>query len=146
MTDEPIYFYSKSDDYRELSNFSPHGFELDGAWWPTVEHYFQAQKFPDHPELQEQIRCAAAPAEAKSRGRTCKLPIRSDWEAVKEQVMRRALRAKFEAHPELRRMLLATGNRTLIENAPRDSYWGCGRSGTGKNRLGVLLMELRDEL
>jgi predicted NAD-dependent protein-ADP-ribosyltransferase YbiA (DUF1768 family) len=35
---DPIYFYSKTVEYFELSNFSPHGFELDGAYWPTVEH------------------------------------------------------------------------------------------------------------
>ena len=59
--------------------------------------------------------------------------------------MRRALRAKFGAHPALRALLLATGARPLVENAPADYYWGCGRSGTGRNRLGVLLMALRAE-
>src|SRR6266566_10027691 len=40
-----IYFYgSKGQPYGCFSNFSPHGFELDGTWWPTSEHYFQAQK------------------------------------------------------------------------------------------------------
>ncbi|HKC73877.1 MAG TPA: NADAR family protein, partial [Chloroflexota bacterium] len=41
-----IYFYStREKPYGCFSNFSPHGFELDGVWWPTSEHYFQAQKF-----------------------------------------------------------------------------------------------------
>ena len=42
----PIYFYSKSKEFGRLSNFSLHGFELDGAFWPTVEHYFQGRSFP----------------------------------------------------------------------------------------------------
>ena len=143
---EPIYFYSKTADSYELSNFSPHGFQVDGAYWPTVEHYFQAQKFPSQPAYQERIRLAGLPKHAKALGRTRKVSLRSDWEEVKDEVMRRALRAKFVAHPELTAMLLGTGARELVENAPSDDYWGCGRTGTGKNRLGCLLMELRAAL
>jgi ribA/ribD-fused uncharacterized protein len=145
-SDEAIYFYSKTTAYYELSNFSPHGFPLDGAYWPTVEHYFQAQKFPAQPAYQEKIRRARSPKDAKVLGRSRKVPLRSDWEEVKDEVMRRALRAKFLAHPELAALLLKTGARALIENAPSDYYWGCGQTGTGKNRLGGLLMELRAAL
>jgi ribA/ribD-fused uncharacterized protein len=143
---EPIYFYSKTNSYFELSNFSPHGFQLDGAYWPTVEHYFQAQKFPTEPAYQEKIRQARTAKEAKALGRSRKAPLRDDWESVKEEAMRRALRAKFTAHAALRQLLLDTDERQLIENAPSDYYWGCGCTGTGQNRLGVLLMELRMEL
>lgn len=143
---DPVYFYSKSSDFFELSNFSPHGFELDGAFWPTVEHFFQAQKFPTDAAYQERIRHARGPKEAKSLGRGRKVPIRADWEACKESVMARALRAKFTTHPALRELLLQTGERPLVEHAPSDDYWGCGRTGTGRNRLGQLLMELRDQL
>ena len=143
---EAIYFYSKTADYYELSNFSPHGFQLDGAYWPTVEHYFQAQKFPAQPAYQEKIRRARSPKDAKALGRSRKVPLRPDWEEIKDEVMRRALRAKFGAHPELVALLLGTGARELVENAPSDAYWGCGRTGTGKNRLGCLLMELRAAL
>jgi ribA/ribD-fused uncharacterized protein len=148
MTEEtaPIYFYSKTDAYYELSNFSPHAFELDGVYWLTVEHYFQAQKFPSRPEYQETIRTARLPRDAKTLGRSRTVPLRADWEEVKDEVMRRALRAKFTTHAELRALLLGTGARELIENAPSDEYWGCGRTGSGRNRLGQLLMELRSEL
>jgi len=60
--------------------------------------------------------------------------------------MRRALRAKFTQHPDLRTLLLGTGDEEIVENAPGDYYWGCGKDGSGKNRLGALLMELRAEL
>lgn len=140
---EAIYFYSKTAAYYELSNFSPHGFQLDGAYWPTVEHYFQAQKFPSQLAYQEKIRLARTPKDAKALGRSRKVPLRPDWEEVKDEVMRRALRAKFLTHPELAAMLLETEARELIENAPSDYYWGCGQTGGGKNRLGCLLMELR---
>lgn len=139
----PIKFYSSTDDYAFLSNFSPHGFSLDENWWPTMEHYFQAMKFPDSPEYQNKIRRARTPKEAKSLGRTREHPIRPDWNAVRDDVMRRAVSAKFAAHPELAAGLKATQNEELIENAPRDFYWGCGHTGSGKNRLGEILMETR---
>jgi ribA/ribD-fused uncharacterized protein len=144
---EPIRFYSKTTAYHELSNFAPFGFEQDGVHWPTVEHYFQAQKFPggENAAYRETIRCAKTPKEAKALGRTRSIAIRLDWEDVKEDIMRDALRMKFAAG-KLRELLLATGDRVLIEASPFDTYWGCGRSGKGKNRLGELLMQVRAEL
>ena len=144
---KPIYFYSKSNDWFELSNFYPQGFEEDGLYWSTVEHYFQAQKFagPDHAEYRERIRTSGSPQHAKSLGRTTKLAIRRDWDEVRDSIMLHALRKKF-AHPKLRDVLLATKNRELIENSPFDTYWGIGKSGNGKNRLGVLLEQVRTEL
>jgi hypothetical protein len=65
---------------------------------------------------------------------------------VKDDVMRRALRAKFEQHEDICDRLLATGEATLIEKTSGDYYWGCGTKGTGRNMLGVLLMELREAL
>ena len=71
---------------------------------------------------------------------------RNDWESVKEDVMYKALQAKFSQHEKLRQLLLGTGERELIEHSPHDSYWGDGGNGTGKNRLGVLLLKLRKEM
>ena len=141
-----ILFYSTRDKpYGCFSNFAPYRFELEGKWWPTSEHYFQAQKFAGT-EHEEAVRRAASPMVAARLGRSRQRPLRRDWDRVKDDVMRRALRAKFAAHAELRAILLGTGDEEIVENAPRDSYWGCGTDGTGKNRLGELLMELRAEL
>ncbi len=144
---KPIYFFSRNDDYFELSNFSSYGLEEDGIYWPTVEHYFQAQKFvgDELSEHRERIRKACSPKEAKTHGQSRKHPIRQDWDSVKEDIMRHALRRKFE-RPELCELLLATKNRPLFEGSPFDGYWGVGKDGRGNNRLGVLLMELRAEL
>ena len=79
-------------------------------------------------------------------GRSRKLPLRHDWESVKEQVMMDALRAKFTQHDDLKAILLGTGDATLVEHTANDSYWGDGGDGSGKNRLGHLLMQLRAEL
>ncbi len=143
MTDR-IEFYRSGDEYGEFSNFSRHPIELDGQTWPTTEHYFQAMKFSDA-ALQERIRAASGPGEAARMGR--RFPgLRGDWETAKEGVMIEALRAKFTQHDRCQRMLLATGDAELVEHTRNDFYWADGGDGTGRNRLGVLLMQLRDEL
>jgi ribA/ribD-fused uncharacterized protein len=139
----PIYFYSvREPPYGCFSNFSPHGVELDGVWWPTTEHYFQAQKFVGTPYA-EAIRQARTPKQAAEMGRDRAHPLRPDWEAVKDDVMRRAVQRKFETHAEIRAVLLGTGDEELIENTSGDYYWGCGTNGTGRNMLGQILMEVR---
>ncbi len=144
---KPIYFFTKNDDWFELSNFYPQGFEDDEGYWPTVEHYFQAQKFPGekHAEYRQRIRESGSPQHAKTLGRTQSKPIRADWDEIRDVVMLAALRKKF-AHPKLREVILSTKKRPLIENSPYDAYWGIGRFGKGGNRLGVLLEQLREEL
>ena len=72
--------------------------------------------------------------------------VRKDWQATKEGAMLTALRAKFLEHPQLTRLLLDTGSRKLIEHTTNDSYWGDGGNGSGQNRLGILLMQVRDEI
>jgi N-glycosidase YbiA len=140
-----IMFYTANAPFGCFSNFSHHGFELDDLWWPTSEHYFQAQKFTGttHEEL---VRLAPSPKAAARMGRDRSRPLRTDWEAVKDDVMRRAVLRKFERHADLRAVLLGTGDKEIIENSPSDSYWGCGADGQGKNMLGKILMETRDIL
>jgi ribA/ribD-fused uncharacterized protein len=140
-----IKFYSQSPTHRELSNFAPFPIELDGARWPTVEHYYQAQKFAD-PDLRHAIRQAEKPIIAKSLADKNKAAMRPDWDAVKDEVMLRAVRAKFAAHADLRTLLLATGDQDIAETAPTDYYWGVGRDGTGENRLGKIMERIRSEL
>lgn len=141
----PIEFSSKSATHQQFSNFYPAKFFLDGKEWPTVEHYFQAQKFSSNPEYQEKIRAATQPVRAKSLGASREFPIRNDWDTYRDEVMKKALKAKFEQNQPLQELLLTTENRPLYE-ATTDAYWGQGRNKKGMNRLGILLMELRDSL
>jgi hypothetical protein len=140
-----ILFYRITDPYGEFSNFSPHPFALKSKQWQTTEHYFQAQKFAGT-EHEEVVRQAKSPMIAARMGRSRERPLRPDWEAAKDDVMRDALYAKFTQHPKLRDVLLATGDAVIIEHTKNDNYWGDGGDGSGKNRLGELLMELRKEL
>ncbi|WP_417382841.1 NADAR family protein [Gimesia sp.] len=140
-----IYFYTKNDEYGEFSNFSPHGVERDELWWPTVEHYFQAQKFEDD-VYRERIRNAHNAMQAANLGRSRKVPLRADWEEIKDQIMYQGVLKKFQTHAELKSLLLSTGEQEIVENAPGDYYWGCGKEGTGLNRLGEILVRVRGEL
>jgi N-glycosidase YbiA len=140
-----IYFFTAGNENAYLSNFAPYGVEIEGQWYPTVEHFYQASKFLD-PTLSEQIRAARTPKDAKRRSRSQTEAVRPDWENVKEEIMLTALRAKFQRHDDIRARLLATGTEELVENSRRDFYWGCGADGSGQNRLGRLLMQVRQEL
>ncbi len=140
-----LYFYHTRSEYGCFSNFSQHGLELEGVWWPTTEHYFQAQKFAGTPHV-EQIRQAKSPKEAANMGRDRTRPLRPDWETVKDDIMRRAVLKKFQTHEDIRDILLGTGDEGLVENAPDDYYWGCGKDGSGQNKLGQILMEVREIL
>jgi len=130
-----IRFYRAHDDYGFLSNF---------AAYPTSEHYFQAMKFLN-PETQNLIRSLDTPGRAAKVGRREK-PLRKDWESVKDQVMFDAVLAKFTQNPDIARKLLSTGDAYLIEHTKNDSYWADGGDGSGKNRLGEVLMAVRDSL
>jgi ribA/ribD-fused uncharacterized protein len=140
-----IYFYSTKDQYGGFSNFSKHEFELEGVIWPTSEHYFQAQKFDDK-GYQERIRASSSPTIAARLGRSRKVPIRFDWEDIKVGIMHKVVVAKFKSHPELIQLLLSTGEEEIVEKTTKDYYWGCGTNGTGKNMLGKILMQVREEL
>lgn len=140
-----IYFYAQTDPYAEFSNFAPYGVAFEDEWWPTVEHYFQAQKFDDE-VYRNRIRICGKPKNASALGRTRDFPLRDDWEQVKDAIMYAAVKKKFETHPVPRDILLGTGEESIVENAPMDSYWGCGPDGSGHNRLGLILMQVRAEL
>ncbi len=140
-----LRFYGVHDPLGCFSNFSAHPVRIAGKTWPTTEHYFQAQKFAgtEHEDL---VRLAKSPMIAARLGRSRKRPLRRDWEKVKDQVMRTAVEAKVRQHEDVRAALLGTGEEELVEAAPRDSYWGCGSDGKGRNRLGQILMDVRTAL
>ena len=103
---DTVYFYAQTDTYSEFSNFAPYGIAMDDVWWRTVEHYFQAQKFHDA-AYRERIRLSNKPKDAKALGMTRAIPLRPDWEEVKDGIMLEAVTVKFETHAELAELLLS---------------------------------------
>mmetsp|Transcript_134099 Transcript_134099/g.246073 ORF Transcript_134099/g.246073 Transcript_134099/m.246073 type:complete len:708 (+) Transcript_134099:100-2223(+) len=147
MPDVDIF---NSSEFACLSNFAEgFGFWVEGTafspqrkWWPSAEHYFQAGKFAD-PELQEQIRRADEPGQAKALGRSLR-PLRANWDEEKRARVREAMHLKLRAHQEPREALLAIPDGSRIVNAnPVDPYFGTGEDGTGANVIGLELQELQ---
>ena len=155
-TPNEIRFYYEWEAYGCFSNYARVGFELDGAWWPSSEHYYHLQKFayvPDAPEqsnhlhdIRKRIYQAITPGDAHKIAKDNQALVRSDWQWKRDDVMRRAVWRKFESNPALAAVLLGTGEAVLIENSPRDSYFGIGEEGCGLHMLGKILMEVRETL
>lgn len=143
-----IYFYKACDAYGCFSNFSPHPIEIEGVHWATVEHFYQAQKFVGSvdEEVIPLIYAATTPEQAAALGRDCSRTLRSDWDAVKTQVMQLAVFQKFLTHTDIREVLLGTKDHLLVEESPCDYFWGCGADKSGQNHLGKILMSVRSKL
>jgi ribA/ribD-fused uncharacterized protein len=144
---EPIYFNAaKLDTYKEFDNRYPAPFTLEGKTWPTVEHYYQASKFPTLPEFQEQIRQLPTATAAAKLGKTKdpEKPIRANWKEKREELMRNAVFAKFNQNPKLKELLIATYPKPLIFADTNDAFYGYGRTKAGMNKLGQLLMQYRN--
>ncbi len=172
----PILFYTGDHLYAELSNYFEEkkaSFQHQGRVYKSSEHAFQASKFL-HPDASSQsveyaelIRTASTPNQARilatqktgggyawrvklnasiSRFLSCGVSIRRDWLEVRDDVMYQVLMSKFSQSVHCKAILLATGQRPLVEHTSRDGYWGNGRDGCGENKLGKLLMAVRAAL
>jgi N-glycosidase YbiA len=146
MEEGPLHFYHLNEPFGEFSNFYPSPIELDGHTWSTTEHYFQAQKFIADETHFHNVLQLPKPREAFLYPREHRSAVRSDWAQVKDGIMLTACMAKFEQHLWLRELLLSTGNRQLVEHTTKDSYWGDGGDGSGRNQLGITLMQVRSNL
>jgi ribA/ribD-fused uncharacterized protein len=148
VSGEPIKFYNWGEPYYEFTTFYPTAVFIDKQHWPSTEHYFQAQKFVGTPYL-DIVRGLPSAREAfqLSRNPTVSQWKRSDWDAVKDDIMLKALRCKFAQHTDLMNLLWETGEKEIIEHTTNDSYWADGGGpGRGLNKLGKLLMQVRDDI
>jgi hypothetical protein len=141
--DKQVFFYEQ--EFYVLSNFSSFAIEWKGKLYPTSEHAYHAEKFEDE-TLREEIRTARSAHDAMKLAQTNREKYRENWDEVKLAVMKDILRAKVQQHPYVKKKLLETGDKLLIENSWRDAYWGWGPEKNGENHLGNLWMEVRDEV
>ena len=132
-----------------FSNFSSFAIDMWGERWMTSEHAYQAQKFEDE-AIRRHIRDALSAHDAKVIARTIATERegarRPNWHEIKLGVMEEIVRRKIEQHLYVRRRLLETAGRTIIEDSPSDSFWGRGPDWKGYNHLGKIWMKIRDEL
>lgn len=143
-TPERVRFYEH--DFYVLSNFSAFTLYRRGLRFDTSEAAYHFEKFPGQPEIGCAIKNAPSAHEAFKLAERHKAERRPDWDAVKIDIMRDILRAKADQHEYVRRKLLATGDRELVEDSWRDDFWGWGPNRDGQNMLGKLWMEVRAEL
>lgn len=130
------------DAYAFLSNFYHSPVKYRNLIYLNAEAAFQAQKESCEKDKEQYTRMN--PAQAKLVGRNCNL--REDWEEIKEQTMYEIVKAKFTQNKALARLLLATGDAYLEEgNLWHDTTWGVC-NGVGENKLGKILMRVREEL
>lgn len=143
-TETQVFFYEQ--DFYVLSNFSSFRLEWKDSDFDNAEAAYHWEKFPGSARIRTEIRHARSAHEAFKIAQANKLLCRPDWDSVKVGIMRDILRAKAAQHEYVRRKLLQTGDRELIENSWRDDFWGWGPNRDGQNMLGKLWMEIRAEL
>lgn len=150
-TETEVFFYEQ--DFYVLSNFSAFSIKWQGRRFPTSEHAYHWEKFgllqrdlDTGVYIRDAILDAPSAHEAFKMAERWRGYRRTDWDEIKVNVMHGILRAKADQHEYVRRKLLATGDRTLIENSWRDDFWGWGPNRDGKNMLGTLWMRVRAEL
>ena len=153
-----IFFYNEKAEYGCFSNFYPCEFDYAGRHYQSSEQYIMAQKalaFWDNDAFFEILK--SEPKTAKAIGKKVKKYSDKVWSAIRPQVVRRGIRAKFQQNDDLRKCLLDTGDKILVEAAPHDSIWGIGMDATdpditvpskwkGQNLLGKTLMRVRADL
>lgn len=155
-TDREVFFYE--NDFYVLSNFSAFKLRWAGRMFMTSEHAYQWEKFAYSPlrpigsHYHQRNRATDAIEMSKSAHEAFKIAesygdtVVYGWAQARVEAMRQILHAKVDQHEYVRKKLLQTGSRILIEDSWRDDFWGWGPEKNGQNMLGMLWMELRDDL
>lgn len=145
-----IAFRKTSEAFGGLSNMAPnYKINLYNIQFLTAEALYQACRFPNHPEIQQQIIKQHSPMYAKDVSRKYIDLTRPDWEQERVKIMRWAIRAKllYNWH-DFGELLKSTVGKTIVEDSSKDIFWGAKKenaSYVGVNALGRLLMQLREQ-
>ena len=141
-----IRFYRSTGEYGFLSNLYKRPVVFEGRKFSCSEEAYQFGK-PRDKKVAEWIVSAPKPHLCAAAAHSLFVfDVKEDWNSTKVERMRQVLKAKFSQHMDLAKKLKETGDATLIEESNMDAFWGIGKKGNGKNMLGVLLMEIRNEM
>ncbi len=145
-TDAQVFFYEQ--EFYVLSNFSAFAIEFLDILFPTVEHAYHWGKFvrAENEDLRTAIRTAKSAHEAFKLARANAESVRVDWLSVRVDWMKELIWLKVSQHEYVKKKLLETGARELIEDSWRDDFWGWGPNRDGRNMLGICWMEIRDRV
>ena len=143
--DEVIGFYPR--EFYCFDNFSSFKVYYNGYLYSSAEEAYQASHFIDSaPEVALQIKNSHSAHEAQKicfQNRDKQDP---NWSSKQLRIMEEILRCKLEQNPYVKKKLLETKDYYIVEDSPKDSFWGWGENRDGENNLGKLWMKLRDEL
>ena len=143
--DEGIGFYPR--EFYPFDNFSSFKVEWNGYLFASVEEAYQAASFMgSDEELVEKIKKSHSADEAQRIAYANRDKRREDWDDVKISIMEELLRLKIEQNPYVKKKLLQTEDYMIVEDSPKDDFWGWGPNRNGQNNLGKLWMKLRKEL
>ena len=141
---EVIGFYPR--EFYPLDNFSSFKVEVDGYLYASLEEAFQSSLFlPDYPDISERIKKSHSAHEAqKIMFENIDKVKYSNKEQVK--IMEKLLKLKVDQNPYVKKKLLETKDYTIVEDSPKDDFWGWGPNRDGNNELGKLWMKIREDL
>lgn len=142
-----------------LSNFHPAWFTLDEMKFSTSEQAFMMFKAAEFGDMETAVAIMKEhnPGKCKRLGRKVKGFDDARWKYVSMDYMERACYAKFDQNLQLGKYLVETGDKILVEASPWDTYWGIGMGPDdhnrfdeskwrGENKLGIVLMRVREQL
>ncbi len=148
-TNDRVHFYEQ--EFYPFSNFSAFKVKwIGGRVFGTSEEVYHWERFYRAMSVKgyyvcDKIRNALSAHDVFKIAQENKKHQVSDWDDVKVGVMKNILIAKLSQHPYIRKKLFETGDREIVEDSWRDSFWGWGENRDGKNQLGRLWMEIREE-
>lgn len=144
-TGEVIAFYER--EFYVFSNFSSFAVDWRGQRWQTSEHAYQAAHFFETaPELAEEIAQARSAHDAYRLAKQHAHLAPANWDEIKTSVMYEICREKLLQHPYIQEKLLDSGTLLIVEDSPKDAFWGWGPNRNGRNELGNIWVRLRSEL
>jgi len=145
VSGEVVGFYPR--EFYTFDNFASFQVVWRDIRWPTSEHAYQASHFFDTaPELAEQIRNASSAHDAYRLAKANADKAPENWNEIKLKIMEEIVRCKLEQHPYIQQKLRQTGNVLIVEDSPKDDFWGWGPDRTGRNELGKIWMRLREAI
>lgn len=136
-----IEFNSIIKQYKWLSNFAPVQIMYEWKRYLSVEAAYQAAKCVKLDDKEILMRLTGS--EARKFGRL--VEVRPDWYEIKIPIMEKLLRYKFN-YPDFKQKLLDTGDEKIVHLSPWDRFWGVNDNHRGQNKLGELIMKIREEL
>ena len=161
--DKLVGFHLPTEPYGCFSNWYRSKFTYAGIDYICAEQYMMAQKvsLAQRYDLRDKIMHTSDPAEIKALGGKDYFPefkkIENIWFKNSRHIVKRGVKAKFQQNSDILKELLNTGEALLCECARQDRIWGIGinfkdsdwhdvSKWNGSNHLGIILMEVREEL